>query len=152
MNCKRVQSQLGAFLDREMTGTETLAIREHLNACESCRTEADDLARLKTMMGALPDPEPAADFEERLLRAVRAERPVERVAAPRWKPIVGFLGVAAASMAVTLTILSSSQSKPIVSSGPQKDDIEFQVARDEAFNISDPSRGMTYFSVEHASR
>ncbi|RYG40670.1 hypothetical protein EON79_22205, partial [bacterium] len=75
MNCKQVQSLLGAYLDREMTGTETLAIRDHLDACALCRTESEDLAQLKSLLGALPDPEPAPDFEARLMQAVRAERP-----------------------------------------------------------------------------
>ena len=41
--CQRVRTELSAFYDEELPVADRIAIADHLDACPSCRLEADDL-------------------------------------------------------------------------------------------------------------
>lgn len=42
-SCEQVRAELSAFYDEELPVTDRIAISDHLDACPSCRLEADDL-------------------------------------------------------------------------------------------------------------
>jgi hypothetical protein len=42
-SCQQVRAELSAFHDEELPVTDRIAIADHLDACPSCRLEADDL-------------------------------------------------------------------------------------------------------------
>jgi anti-sigma factor RsiW len=42
-NCERVRGELSAFYDEELSVADRIAIADHLDACPSCRLEAEDL-------------------------------------------------------------------------------------------------------------
>ena len=46
INCEGVKKLLGAWWDGELGGDEAGAVREHLELCPSCRSEAEKLERL----------------------------------------------------------------------------------------------------------
>lgn len=76
MVCGRVRNLLSAYLDLELTGAEMLAVREHLGKCSPCRTERDDLAQIRQLLGGLSAAEPRTGSCERALRAL--DNPVRR--------------------------------------------------------------------------
>ena len=41
--CERVRGELSAFYDEELPVAARIAISDHLDACASCRLEAEDL-------------------------------------------------------------------------------------------------------------
>lgn len=76
MNCRRVSSLLSAFLDAELTGTEMLDIRAHLDRCTACREEYQSLRETKHLLSSLALQAPRAGFEARLRgQAGRAAQP-----------------------------------------------------------------------------
>lgn len=74
MNCRRVESQLSAFLDGELPGSEMLEIRRHLGRCSACAAEAESLRALKDLLGGAPEPAPGTEFENRLVAHVFTQR------------------------------------------------------------------------------
>lgn len=154
MNCKQVQSLLNAYLDREMTGRETLAIRRHLEECRECRVQADELSQVKSVLGALPNPEPSTDFEARLLSAIHAERPPLAPVTPRWRPVLAFVSVTGVSMALTFVALSYTRVPPTTGEHAARDAavaVEFEVNRDRSFGWGSPA-STPVFSLEDAPR
>jgi hypothetical protein len=43
-----------------------LDVRNHLNACESCKQEADELRSLKSILGNMPEVQPDEEFRLKL--------------------------------------------------------------------------------------
>lgn len=75
MNCRTVQNNLSAYLDRELSGEEMLAMRAHLCECCACHQEEQAMRALKALLSGLPVPEPTSNLEERLIATVhQAER------------------------------------------------------------------------------
>src|SRR5436853_501708 len=72
MHCSRVRNLLSAYCDREVTGEEMLAIREHLGRCAACREEHEGVRRVKLLLGALSAVEPPRAFSAELLAARRS--------------------------------------------------------------------------------
>lgn len=77
MNCWRVKNLLSAFLDNELDGSTTKAVREHLADCPACAREAEHLSFLKSALADLQH-QPPPDLARRVMN--RAFNPVsERV-------------------------------------------------------------------------
>lgn len=74
MNCRRVSQLLSAYTDRELGGTEMLAIREHLGNCRHCDAEYQQLRGMKKLMGAIPTREPRVGLEAAIIAQARQER------------------------------------------------------------------------------
>jgi anti-sigma factor RsiW len=153
MNCKSVQNRLSAYIDRELSGTEMLAVRAHLTCCEMCRIEEEGLRMLKRVLSETPVREPSADFADRLAASIRAERaPIPMAPVPLFRrPSLAFIGVALASMAVTFTIVNALQA-PSTSSGmasrPPASSLALDVQRDQALMIgSDATSGAPLISA-----
>lgn len=99
----RVERQLSAYLDRELTPDEEAAVRRHLEECAACREEVARLSRLKRVLAGLP----ARPLPETFWPDLRRE--VQRRAAPAPGP--WFAGwrtrpaVALAAAAVVILLL-----------------------------------------------
>jgi anti-sigma factor RsiW len=74
MLCSRVQNLLSAYVDSELTGSETLQLRAHLRECSACRTEHDELRLAKSLLGALGAKEPARSFSMDAILASQSAR------------------------------------------------------------------------------
>ena len=141
MNCKSVQDQLSAYLDRELPACEMFAIRAHLHDCNRCREEEESFRNLKRLLASSPTPEPSDDFADRLSASVLAHRRLEPASGPVYvrSAIFTFAGVAACSMLVTYIVLS--QVRPAVgptemplSAASTGQDVAFEVQRDELYS------------------
>lgn len=145
MNCKSVQVRLSAYVDRELTGTEMLAVRAHLSVCELCRIEEEGLREIKQILTATPIPEPPADFADRLVAAMRAEVQPEPVR-PRFRlSNLGYVGIAAFSMAATYMVITLVQPRPTPNSATARKDqssgVAFEVQRDQAMMVGTDATG-----------
>jgi anti-sigma factor RsiW len=152
MNCKAVQTRLSAYLDRELTGTELLQLREHLRDCTECRAEECQLRELKSVLGGLKVPEPTADFADRLCATVIKSAPVAD-RKPTWRrPFFTFGAVAACSMALTFALVTPRQSTP-TAKAPVKNDVKYDLMQDEAYAIgSNATEGAPVVSVSGYGR
>jgi hypothetical protein len=57
---------LSALVDGALDAAQTAALEAHIVGCERCAAELDGLRRVKTMLAALPQVEPARSFRVRL--------------------------------------------------------------------------------------
>jgi anti-sigma factor RsiW len=77
MDCRQIQEQLSAFLDRELGEELRFRIHRHLASCPACRAELAALERLEAALGELEAPAPrgvAAGVQRRLPRPASAWR------------------------------------------------------------------------------
>ena len=51
-SCEQVRTELGALYDEELPVPDRIAIADHLEACASCRLEADDLQMMREALHA----------------------------------------------------------------------------------------------------
>jgi anti-sigma factor RsiW len=71
MDCREIQEQLSAFLDKELGEELHLLINRHLASCPACRAELAAWERLEAALGELEVPTPqgvAAGVRRRLRR------------------------------------------------------------------------------------
>jgi len=101
---------LSAYLDRELAASERDAVRLHLADCDACRHEERELRAFKGILLGVRAPEPAPDFERRLMSRLREEASVpvraSRFSLPSFRPLVGFqlAGLAAAGALAVLIV------------------------------------------------
>ena len=105
MNCVRVETLLSAYLDRELSGEESLAIREHLRHCPSCAQEMEDLRAVKSVAMRMAPVEPSDDLLAKMKASITEPEP-KRVFPLRQVAMIS--AVAAASAALTLSLLNSA--------------------------------------------
>lgn len=131
MNCRNAQAKLSALVDGELSGKEALALREHLRHCSLCSAEWRELRGLKLALGQLPDVEPPAGLEVRLLEAVRRQS-AERRTIRLWLPATAAAVAACATLA--LLQFASSQPREIVAEKTLPPvPSTFEVDRDQAY-------------------
>ncbi len=78
MKCEDVSKELIPYLDRRASSADRHEVEEHLAACMACRTRAEELRTLWSVLDAVPIVEPSLGFDARM-RARIAEEP-----RPRW--------------------------------------------------------------------
>ncbi len=103
----RLERQLSALVDNELTPDEANEVRRHLVECGACRDELERLRMLKHLLGALPEREPPAA----LWASVRRElaQPVPSAWARALESVRSLVrrpAVAAAALAVVLAVLA----------------------------------------------
>ncbi|MBC8142250.1 MAG: zf-HC2 domain-containing protein [Armatimonadetes bacterium] len=87
MNCHSANRLLSAYIDRELSADEMRAVRVHVEQCDDCRDECEDLLFTKRMLSGLSSSAPRAELESLLVvRAKRVQNPslFERVMPPEW--------------------------------------------------------------------
>ena len=78
MKCEEVSKELIVYLDRRANSAERQQVEEHLLACASCRTHAEEFRHLWNLMDELPTMEPSFGFDARVRQRVASEP------RPRW--------------------------------------------------------------------
>ena len=154
MNCRSTVETLSAYLDRELGPAERDAVRAHLADCDRCRAEERDLRALKGLLLGVRAPEPAEDFEARLMSRLHQEaaRPVRTPALPRFRPSTlapwGGLAVAAslalvvASHSPRTTPTESAVVRPAEARVVQNVDFEVDAQHSMAYEQAvDPTEG-----------
>lgn len=96
MECQQARELFLASLSGE-PGDHDSAVREHSEACESCRAELNALRQTWALLGHWPDAEPTPAIRTRLVRRVRRLALSESLLTVKgWTPAVlaGVIGVA----------------------------------------------------------
>jgi anti-sigma factor RsiW len=73
MECQKVRQQLSAWLDDELDPATGAALAAHLERCESCRREWQELMALESALGSLTAPVPSG-LAEKVLAQVQPHR------------------------------------------------------------------------------
>ena len=55
MGHARLERQLSAYIDNELTADDTQQMRAHLETCVGCREELQRLEHVKRLLGSLPE-------------------------------------------------------------------------------------------------
>jgi Putative zinc-finger len=75
-NCRKIQQELSAYLDGELTPSLRADVERHLTSCAQCQQELSEMKTLATGVAALPNLEPAPRFLAEVRRKIaRAEKP-----------------------------------------------------------------------------
>lgn len=130
MNCNFVKNRMSCYVDGELPGAEMLAMRRHLETCESCRKMHESEKAAKKLLAALPEREASPEFEGRLLAAVRSSATDSKPeAAGYWPTGRTMLAFAAAAVAVFCVFLLRGEGavEPIGTQGNE-------IAQDQDWN------------------
>jgi putative zinc finger protein len=65
MQCEEVREQFADYVTNQIEEPRRSSIVQHLAACESCRTELDDLTGLWNGLGSIPSTEPGPELRQR---------------------------------------------------------------------------------------
>lgn len=74
MNCQFSHNRLSAYLDRELTGDQMIAVRTHVDQCDECLRELAALRSIKHGLRDLPMVEPRETLAADILRMTRQQR------------------------------------------------------------------------------
>jgi len=80
MTCDALEALIPDYLEGALDMPTRVAVRVHLDSCESCRELVSDLTRITREAGSLPDLVPPTDLWEGI--AARIEAPVIELAQP----------------------------------------------------------------------
>lgn len=79
MNCQDFQNKLHAYLDRELSETETERLDRHVVSCSHCRDEFQQMIALKKAASSLPKhAQPARDLWPEIHENILQKNPVEK--------------------------------------------------------------------------
>ena len=116
--CNMRQESLKAYLDGEVSLSQSFALRLHLLRCESCQEEIAEMQRLSLQLKNADSPLPSA-LRDRILNSVsyQDDKPAVALAKPvfRMKPMLAW-GGAVASLLIAIGLGSKFLSSPQVKS------------------------------------
>ena len=87
LNCDTASRLLSAYIDHELPADEMRTVQVHIEQCDDCRDECEDLLFTKRMLSRLSHTAPRSELENLLVvRAKRVQNPslMERVLPPEW--------------------------------------------------------------------
>lgn len=82
MDCREIQDNLSAYMDRELTPVQEESIRTHLGVCEQCAVNYAELLKGWQLLDAWEDVMPSDRMSRKILESARTQRmafPVRRV-------------------------------------------------------------------------
>ena len=86
MNCIDIRESLSEYIDGGLSGARNTEIEEHLERCDECRREYDDLSKITMLLREIPDVPLPETFDENLRAAIRREKVIKITAVKRrWK-------------------------------------------------------------------
>jgi len=151
MQCSKVQLQLSAYIDAELSGDEMLSIREHLRACPDCAAVEHAERSTKSLLSSMKSHDPSEYLEERLVNSVLTK---PRRAAERrkfgWKVLSCGLAVATATvLLLRVQEWNTPQARVTASVVPNSATV---VSHDQAaFSASDPIGGQAPLPVAYGN-
>jgi predicted anti-sigma-YlaC factor YlaD len=127
MKCEDVSKELIPYLDRRSNSADRHEVEEHLAICVACRTRAEELRTLWSVLDEVPVVEPSLGFDARL-RARIAEEP-----RPRWfrwfVPHPRLAMAMALLLAVSVWITRLPQDNSGLAGSAQNEQQQFQVIK-----------------------
>ena len=112
MECREIKNYLSAYLDKQLSASESHIVRTHLLSCQLCQKEARDMEKVWALIGDLPHIEPSPNYVSffytklvsRKSLAERASVFMKRIIREKmFIPSLGAVCVAIAIGALTLT-------------------------------------------------
>lgn len=73
LDCGKCRDQLQEYLDGTLDKKAGLSVFLHMRDCAPCQAEHDRLVELFQLLDGLPDHEPPADFDEKILASIPYE-------------------------------------------------------------------------------
>ena len=73
LECGACRDQMQEYLDGTLDKTSGLSVFLHMRDCADCQAEHDRLVGLFQLLEGLPDHEPPADFDQKILASVNYE-------------------------------------------------------------------------------
>jgi anti-sigma factor RsiW len=135
MTCEQVDRLLSAFVDRELSGQQMLAVRDHVSRCPECAAELESIRSLRFALGAMVPVEPRPGLEDRLKEAVFSRRQ-PKLLVRRLRPAYGF---AALSLGIVAMVWVLSAQNPPVKQVMEQDIEAFRAVADSTYVVgSDP--------------
>jgi anti-sigma factor RsiW len=131
VNCLYVSHLLSAYADGELTGIQMLTIRRHVDQCDDCRKELDEVLRVKRVLCSLTESSVPEGLEERLRAKVFSGRKPKRLVFRA----AGYmaLSAAAATMAAFLVMQHFTEKPDQLAQAPAQ---PFDVQSDQAYAMS----------------
>jgi len=127
MKCEDVSKELIPYLDRRASSADRHEVEEHLAACVGCRTRAEELRTLWSVLDEVPIVQPSLGFDARM-RARIAEEP--RARWYRWFVPQPRLAMAMALLlAVSVWITDLPQDNSGLAGTAQNEQQQFQVIK-----------------------
>jgi predicted anti-sigma-YlaC factor YlaD len=128
MKCEDVSKELIPYLDRRASSADRHEVEEHLAACAGCRTRAEELRTLWSVLDEVPMVQPSLGFDARM-RARIAEEPQARwyrwfVPQPRLAMAMALL------LAVSVWMSRLPQDNSTLPGTAQSEQQQFQVIKD----------------------
>lgn len=108
MKCKDIQYQLADYIDKQLSSEENIAVEAHVEDCEDCKKELQELMQLFTTLSNEPVEEPTAklraNFEQMIAleKAVLEPKVISIDRSTNWK---SYLRVAASILIVVSAFL-----------------------------------------------
>lgn len=128
MNCSFVSSRMAGYVDGELSGDEMLAVRRHVEGCSACRQQFEHDRGIKLAVATLPEREASAEFETRLIAAVRQASAKKSAPAVTWPTSRMAFALAAAAVAMFCVMMLRGSDSP---EGPAPGN---EIARDQDWN------------------
>ena len=94
MNCQEIAQRLSAFLDGELSDSERLLVRQHLDTCGPCAAEYRNLAFVWDRLGELPRAEPRTHLWPRIEGRLDRQTDAKRWRWLGWSPFPALATVA----------------------------------------------------------
>ena len=116
MRCSKARKQLSAYLDGELQARRAAEVRAHLQSCERCTREAEQVRTVWRLLDHAEELEPSRHFATRFWQRVRrapagqsaAPRQARRRFLPRWASAL----TAAAVALIALSLYVAHMSRP----------------------------------------
>lgn len=74
MNCQACTERIAELADQKLDRETEALVRSHLDGCESCRREFDELSRLIASLDALPSPAPSPALRAKVMGSIESEK------------------------------------------------------------------------------
>ena len=118
MTCEVCLELISRFLDEDLSSEETLAMDEHLSACETCRGIYTDTKEMVDAMHELPDPPMPEEVHGSAMNVIRG-----MASSHKRRRFIAWGGVAAAAVVCVLAIPSILASMPAGSALMREDNM-----------------------------
>lgn len=77
--CSKYQELLASYLDHTCTQEENQELLAHFASCAACRTQAEELTALLTLLSSETEEEPPVDLHEKIMASLTKETPKKTV-------------------------------------------------------------------------
>ena len=104
MSNEHVEQSVSAFIDQELSDTESAEMFAHLSTCEACRMFLKRTLKLRSAISAAPSPAAPGAIGANISSAIRPARRSAQSSYPIWRLNISIPLPAAASIAFLLIV------------------------------------------------